>query len=71
MLYLSYIAITDLKTIQYTALVTFIQINAGLTTILISIKVFISITYSLIKDKIKGKLIKNSSINNSIKYMIK
>ena len=44
MLYLSYIAITDLKTIQYTALVTFIQINAGLTTILISIKVFISIT---------------------------
>lgn len=44
MIYLSYIYITNLKTLTYTALVTFIQINAGLTTILISLKVFISIT---------------------------
>ena len=44
MIYLSYIATTDLKTLTFSALITFIQINAGLTTILISLKVFISIT---------------------------
>ena len=43
-IYLSYIAITDFKALTYTALVTFIQINAGLTTIFIGIKLFISIT---------------------------
>ena len=34
----------DLKTLTYTALVTFILINAGLTSILISLKAFLSIT---------------------------
>ena len=44
MIYLSYIAIIDLHTLTYTALVSFILINAGFTTSLISLKVFISIT---------------------------
>ena len=44
MIYSYYIAINELKTLTFTAFVTFIQINAGLTTIIISLKVFISIT---------------------------
>jgi F0F1-type ATP synthase membrane subunit a len=44
MIYSYYIAINELKTLTFTSFVTFIQINAGLTTIIISLKVFISIT---------------------------
>jgi len=44
MIYFYYIFTNDLNTLTYTALVIFIQINAGLITILISLKVFISIT---------------------------
>jgi len=44
MIYFYYLFINNLNILTYTALVTFIQINAGLITILISLKVFISIT---------------------------
>ncbi len=44
MIYLSYIFIYDLKTITHSSLISFITINAGFTTIMISLKVFISVT---------------------------
>ena len=44
MIHLSYIFIYDLKTITHSSLISFITINAGFTTIMISLKGFISVT---------------------------